>query len=97
MSQSMFIKSIEIDEQERIIVSVQEQFQAYLKEDMIKTMLKDQAKNALGEDFIQLEVSPSTFRVTVKEGKAEHGKTVIMEEINKNIEMALTFLSNMQK
>ncbi|MCH4885925.1 hypothetical protein EZV73_00030 [Acidaminobacter sp. JC074] len=96
MSQSMFIKSIEIDDQERIIVSVQEQFQAYLKEDMIKTMLKDQAKNALGEDFIQLEVSPSTFRITVKEGKAEDGKRVVMEEINKNIEMALTFLNNMK-
>ncbi len=97
MSQSMFIQSIEIDEKERIIVTVQEQFRAYLKEEMIKNMLRDQAKNALADDFLQLEVSPSTFRITVKEGTSENSKTIVMEEINKNIEMALTFLNNMQK
>jgi len=97
MSQSMFIQSIEIDEKERIIVTVQEQFRAYLKEEMIKNMLRDQAKNALADDFLQLEVSPSTFRITVKEGTSENSKTIVMEEINKNIEMALTFLNSMQK
>jgi len=97
MSQSMFIQSIEIDEKERIIVTVQEQFRAYLKEEMIKNMLRDQAKNALADDFLQLEVSPSTFRITDKEGTSENSKTIVMEEINKNIEMALTFLNNMQK
>jgi len=97
MSQSMFIQSIEIDEKERIIVTVQEQFRAYLKEEMIKNMLRDQAKNALADDFLQLEVSPSTFRITVKEGTSENSKTIVMEEINKNIEMALTFLNNMKK
>lgn len=93
MSQELFIKSITTDEDNRVVVTVQEQFQSFLKEDMVKNMLRDAAKNALGEDFIQLEVSPSTFRVSVAEGSTDKAITVIKEEIAKNIEMALSFLN----
>jgi len=93
MDNKMFIKSITSDDQGRIIVSVQEQFQNYLKEEMAKKMLRETAVKALGEDFIQLEVSTSTFRVTVKEGTTEASIVIIEEEIAKSIEMALNFMN----
>ncbi len=93
MDSSMFIRSILIDESGRIIVSVQDQFAVYLKDDGTKQMLKDAAKTALGDDFIKLEVSAATFRVTVKEGCSERAKILIEEEIAAKIEMALSFMS----
>lgn len=93
MDQKMFIKSIVTDDQGRIIVNVQDEFQNYLKEDMTKKMLRETAVKALGENFIQLEVSKSTFRVTVKEGTSDESKVIIETEITKSIEMALNFLS----
>ena len=93
MDNKMFIKSITTDDQNRIIVSVQEQFQSYLKEDMAKKMLRETAVKALGEDFIQLEVSTGTFRVTVKEGTTEASKGIIETEIANSIEMALNFMN----
>ncbi len=93
MDSSMFIRSILIDDAERIIVSVQDQFAVYLKDDGTKQMLKDAAKTALGDDFIQLEVSTATFRLTVTEGSAERAKTLIEQEIASKIEMALSFMS----
>lgn len=93
MNKSMFIKSITTDDQNRVIVAVQEQFQNYLKDDATKKLLRETAVKALGEDFIQLEVSTSTFRVTVAEGKSEHAITVIEEEIGKAIEMAMMFMN----
>lgn len=95
MDQSMFIKSITTDDQNRIIVSIQDQFQHFLGQEMIRNMLKDTAKKALGDDYIKLEVSPSTFRVTVAEGASERAVTVIKDEIGKNIDMALSFMNNM--
>lgn len=93
MDSSMFVKSIIIDGEGRIVVSVQDQFTSYLKDDMIKKMLKDSAVKSLGDDFIQLEVSSTTFRVSVKEGSSENSKTVIEEEIVKSIEAALSFMN----
>ena len=93
MDQKMFIKSITSDDQGRIIVGVQEQFQSYLKEDMTKKMLRETAVKALGEDFVQLEVSTSTFRITVKEGTTDASMVIIQEEITKSIEMALNFMN----
>lgn len=93
MDQKMFIQSITSDDQGRIIVSVQEQFQSYLKEEIAKKMLRETAIKALGEDFIQLEVSTSTFRVTVKEGTTETSMVIVEEEIAKSIEMALNFMN----
>lgn len=97
MEQNIFIESLSADEQGRVVVVVKEQFHHFLKEDMVKSMLKDVAVKALGDKFIQLEVSPSTFRVTVTEGATEEAKTVIQDEISKNIEMALNFLSAMNQ
>ena len=93
MDSTMFIKSIIIDDKGRIVVSVQDQFASYLKDDMTKKMLRESAVKALGEDFIQLEVSTSTFRVTVKEGTSEKCMTLVETEIVKSIETALNFMN----
>jgi hypothetical protein len=93
MDKSMFVKSIIIDDAGRIVVSVQDQFTSFLKEDSTKQMLKEAAKTALGEDYIRLEVSPSTFRVTVTEGTSDQAKIIIENEIAAKIEMALSFMN----
>lgn len=94
--ENMFIKSITVNDN-KITVSVLESYQHFLKEDMVKKMLRDAAVNALGEIFIQLEVSKSTFRITVTNGTEEKAKKIIEEEITKNIEMALSFLNAMNQ
>ena len=97
MDQNIFIQSITIDEEKRIVVTVAEQYRHFLKEDMVKSMLKDTASKAMGDDFIKLEVSPSTFRVTVAEGQEDKCQGIIENEITKNIEMALSFLNAMNQ
>jgi hypothetical protein len=93
MDQSMFIQSITIDESGRIVVTIQEAFRNYLQEDQAKKLLRETAMNALKEKFVQLEVSKSTFRITVQEGTTEESKSIIENEIAKAIEMALMFMN----
>lgn len=97
MDSSMFVKSIVIDGEGRIVVSVQDQFASYLSDDAAKKMLRETATKALGENFIKLEVSPKTFRVTVKEGTSEECKTLVENEIVKSIEMALNFMDQFKE
>lgn len=93
MDQSMFIQSITIDEVGRIVVTIQEAFRNYLQEEQAKKLLRETAMNALKEKFVQLEVSKSTFRLTVQEGTTEESKNIIENEIAKAIEMALMFMN----
>lgn len=93
MNQSMFIQSITTDDQSRIVVAVQEAFQQYLQDDMSKKLLKETAVKALGENFVQLEVSKTTFRLTVKPGSEAASRAIVEEEIAKSIEMAVAFLN----
>lgn len=96
MSKELFIKSIEIDNEERIVVKVQDSYQHFLKEDFAKKLLRETATKALGDDFVELAVSSSTFRIEVKPGQAQTSVKIVEEEIAKNIEMAMTFLNNFQ-
>lgn len=93
MDSMMFIKSIIVDNESRIVVSVQDQFLKYLEDDITKKMLRETAVKALGEDFVQLEISKKTFRLTVVKGSEERSKTIVEEEIVKSIEMALSFMN----
>lgn len=94
--ENLFIKAISVDEN-RITVAVQEAYHHFLKEDMIKKMLRDTATTSLGDHFLKLEVSPSTFRITVEEASINESVKIIKEEIGKNIEMALSFLNAMNQ
>lgn len=92
---SMFIKSISLDDSNRIVVSVQEHLSEMLVKEESKKMLKDMAVKTLGTDFIKLEVAKTSFRVTVTEGTEEASKVKVEEEITKAIEMAMQFMSQM--
>lgn len=92
---SMFIKSIHLDDEKRIVVMIQDHFSEYLAKEDSKKMLKDMAVKTLEGDFVKLEVAKTSFRLTVAEGTEEQSKQKVETEINKAIEMAMQFMSQM--
>ncbi len=88
-----FIKSIHIDEANRIVVQVQEFVAEQFLTPDSKKMLKDMTEKSLGEDFVKFEAAKTSFRVTVKEGTEQVCKQKIEDEIKKAIEMAMAFMS----
>lgn len=92
---NLFIKSIVIDDAKRIVVHVQDHISEFLVKEDSKKMLKDMGEKTLGSDFIKLEVSKTSFRVTVAEGTEEASKAKIETELLKGIEMAMSFMSQM--
>lgn len=93
----MFIKSIQLDESNRIVVTIQDHFVEYLSKEESKKMLKDMALKVLEADFVKLEVAKSSFRITVVEGAEAAAKEKVEQEIVKGIEMAMSFMSQMNK
>lgn len=93
----MFIKSIQLDESNRIVVTIQDHFAEYLSKEESKKMLKDMALKVLEADFVKLEVAKSSFRITVVEGAEAAAKEKVEQEIVKGIEMAMSFMSQMNK
>ena len=91
----MFIKSIQLDDANRIVVHIQEFIAEQFLNDESKKMLKEMAQKALGEDFLKLEVAKTSFRVTVAEGTEIASKEKVEAEIVKAIEMAMSFMSQM--
>ena len=92
---SQFVKYIKLDDEKRILVSLQNQFESYLQDQSIRTMLKDTVKNILGDDYVQLEVGKNVVRLTVKEGTEDKNLEVVKTELVKSLEMAMAFLSQM--
>ncbi|WP_425446742.1 hypothetical protein [Dethiothermospora halolimnae] len=90
-----FIKYIELDDKKRILVSLQDQLQPYLQDKNTRNMIKDTCKNILKDDFVQLEVGKNICRLTVKEGSEEKNLEIVKVELTKSIEMAMSFLSQM--
>jgi len=93
----MFIKSIQLDDANRIVVHIQEFIAEQFLNDDSKKMLKEMAQKALGQDFIKLEVAKTSFRVTVVEGTEISSKEKVEAEISKAIEMAMSFMSQMNQ
>lgn len=92
---NMFIKSMQLDEEKRVVVVIQDAIAEYFLKDESKKMLKDMAQKSLGDAFIKLEVAKTSFRVTVAEGTEEESMKIIESEIMKAIEMAMSFMSQM--
>jgi|GEM_PF-1009825 len=92
----LFIKSIKIDDENRIVVVIQDHLAEYMAKDDSKKMIKDMVVQALGEDFVKLEMSKVSARITVAEGKAEACKTRVEEELKKGLEMAMSMMGQMQ-
>lgn len=94
---NQFIKYIKLDDEKRILVSVQNHFEAYLKESETKKMIKEMAQKSLGDNFVQLEIGKNVCRVTVKEGTEESSMELIQTELLKGLEMAMAFMQQMSQ
>lgn len=95
MDLSFFVKSITIDDENRIVVIAQDIIKDQLSNAEYRKQARQTLKDFLKEDFIELEVSSSSARVTVSEGKAEECKNIIETELNKVLEMAAQFMGGM--
>lgn len=92
----MLVKSIQIDSEKRIVVMVQDMIAEQFLNDESRKMIKEMTEKALGDDFVKLEVSKKSFRVTVAEGTEESSKQKIEDELKKYLEMAMEFMSQMK-
>ncbi|QZY56372.1 hypothetical protein [Crassaminicella profunda] len=89
---NQFIKYVKFDEEKRILISLQNQFENYLQDQKIRSMLKDAAKSILKDDFVQLEVGKNMVRLTVTDGTEEQNLDLVKTELVKGLEMAMAFL-----
>ncbi len=92
---SQFIKYVKLDEEKRILISVENQFESYLKDKNTKNMIKGSVKDILGDDFELMEIGKNVCRITVKEGTEEKNLELVKTELVKGLEMAMAFLSQM--
>lgn len=92
----MFVKSIKLDDEDRIVIIIQDHLSEYFAKDDSKKMIKDMAVKALGDDFVKLEMSKVSARITVKEGQGQICKDKVTEELTKGLELAMQFMSQMQ-
>lgn len=95
MDLSFFVKSIKLDEEKRIIVTAQDTIKDQLTNKEYRLKAKEALKTLLKDDFNELEVSKTSARITVAEGKAEQCKKIIEDELNKLMQLAAQFMSNM--
>ena len=92
----LFIKSIKIDDEGRIVIVIQDHLAEYMAKDDSKKMIKDMVVQALGDYFIKLEMSKTSARITVADGKAEACKVLVEEELKKGLELAMSMMGQMQ-
>lgn len=92
---NQFIKYVKLDEEKRILISIQNQFESYLQDTSTRAMLKQSVQNILKEDFELMEVGKNVCRLTVKEGTQEKNLELVKTELVKGLEVAMTFLSQM--
>ncbi|MGM0379363.1 MAG: hypothetical protein ACQEQE_06420 [Bacillota bacterium] len=91
----MFIKYIKKDEEDRILISVQDQFKPKLKEDETRQEIKKILTQVLEDNFKQLEIGKNILRITVNKNPDEAIKK-INEYIEQMMEMAQNFMDQMQ-
>lgn len=94
MELNNFIKSMTLDEHQRILVSVHEFLESYLAAPENRKMIKDGLTQMLGEDFKQLEIGKNVCRITVTTGSEEALLQKLNTELKSAIEMAMAFMSN---
>lgn len=95
MELSMFIKSIKLDDNKRILVSLQDHLVSHLADDNAKKQLKGEVERILADDFKKMEIGKNVVRLTVTEGKEEELMELVKVELTKMLEMAMAFMSQM--
>jgi len=91
---NQFIKYVKFDDEKRILVAVQLNFQSYLQDDKNRQMLKKFVLDLLKEDFIKLEIGKNLCRITVKEGTEEDNLQRVQTELMKGLEIAMKIMAN---
>jgi len=93
----LFIKSMSLDEEDRIVIIVQDQIKSALQDEKSRKMVKETLEKTLGEDFIKLEMTKSSARVTTTEGKGAESLEKIKVELGNIMNMASEYMSQMDK
>lgn len=97
MSLDQFIKSIKLDENNRILISVHEFLESYLQSPENKKMIKNGLSQMLGEDFKQLEVGKNVCRITVTQGREQELLLKLETDLKSAVEMAMAYMASGQK
>ncbi|MDM8534952.1 hypothetical protein QUF55_09670 [Clostridiaceae bacterium HSG29] len=95
-NREMFIKYINLDDQNRILISVQNHFEDKLKEANTKTEIKKIMTEVLGDNLEKLEIGKNVLRVTVTENPDE-SISKINAYIDQMLQMAAQFMDQMGK
>ncbi|WDV44239.1 hypothetical protein PV797_11950 [Clostridiaceae bacterium M8S5] len=95
MDLSFFVKSISLDDDNRIVVVAGDAVKDQLSNMEYRKQAKELLKKLLGDKFVKLEISSVSARVTTTEGTADECKKTIEGELNKYVQLAAQFMNNM--
>ena len=93
MDLNNFIKSLTLDDHQRILVSVHEFLESYLAAPENRKMIKDGLIQMLGDDFKQLEIGKNVCRITVTASSEEAMLKKLKHELKSAIEMAMDLMT----
>lgn len=97
MSLDQFIKSMQLDENNRILISIHEFLESYLQTAENRKMIKNGLMQMLGEDFKQLEIGKNVCRITVTEGHEEEILKKLESDLKSAVDMAMAYMASGQK
>ena len=89
---SKVINFIKLDDEKRIIISINKEYKEFLYNEKYRQSLKTNIENLLKDEFIKLEIGKNLCRITVKEGTAERNLEKIRAELVKGIGSVLRFM-----
>ena len=92
MALNNYLNYIKLDEQKRIIISVNVLYQNYLHNDKNRQLIKNYLQELLKTDFIKLEIGKNHLRITVKENTEEKNLHLIKSELVKGLEMVMRIM-----
>lgn len=93
MEYNNIVRSLVLDDESRIVLTVQNEFSQFLQDPQMKSTLKETIVKVLGDKFKLFEVGGPNCRVTVTEGSEEECLAIIQEEIVKALQMVAMFMN----
>ena len=91
------VKYMNLDDESRIIIGIQDTFQSYLADKENVKQLRSMISSILGEDMSLFESSSKTIRLTVTSGKEEEIMEKLKLELLNAMSMAMDFMKNSQE
>ena len=87
-----FIKQIQLDEGNNIVVVVEEQLVAFLQNRKVQFFLFSTAKKVLQDDFIDLNIENNRIKIAVIKGTEDKNLEIVRLELLKSFERLKPFL-----